>query len=52
MEVPEEVMTLSGARLIARNEKDWGKADKLRDEILKMGWMVKDVGDGFKLEEK
>ena len=49
--VPGEVMTLSQGRVVARQDKDWGKADKLRDEILKMGWKVKDVGDGFELEK-
>ena len=49
--VPEEVLTLSGGRLIARQSKDWKKSDEMRDEILKMGWRVKDAGDGFELEK-
>ncbi len=49
--VPEEVMKLVDERKVARNGKDWAKSDKLRDEILKLGWKVKDVGDGFELEK-
>jgi cysteinyl-tRNA synthetase len=52
VDVPEDVKKIAEERLVARKEKNWGKSDKLRDEILGMGWVVKDVGNGFELEEK
>jgi cysteinyl-tRNA synthetase len=52
VEIPEEVRRLADERAVARGEKDWEKGDKLRDEILEMGWGVKDVGDGYELERK
>ena len=49
--VPHEVLKISQGRLIARRNKDWEKADELRREIEAKGWKIKDVGDGFELEE-
>jgi cysteinyl-tRNA synthetase len=49
--IPAEIKKLADERLTARKEKDWAKSDKLRDEIAKKGWSVKDVGDGFELEK-
>jgi cysteinyl-tRNA synthetase len=51
VEIPEEVIRLAGERQIARANKDWEKSDLLRDEILEMGFVVKDSGDAFKLEK-
>jgi len=48
--VPSDVKKIADERKVARDEKDFKKSDLLRDEILKMGWRVKDVGDGFELE--
>jgi cysteinyl-tRNA synthetase len=45
-EVPEEVLKLGEARLIARGEKDWAKSDQLRDQIMALGYSVKDSAQG------
>ncbi len=39
-------MTLIGEREVARKNKDWAKADQLRDLLLKDGICVKDTKDG------
>ena len=52
VDAPEEVIVLAQARWDAKEAKDWGKADELRDELLAQGWIVKDSKDGFDLEAK
>ncbi len=47
--IPAEVTLLVEQRQQARGAKDWKKSDELRDEILKLGWVVKDTKDGPKL---
>lgn len=44
--VPEEIKKLVKERDKARKAKDWEKADKLREEIKKKGYEVKDTKDG------
>jgi cysteinyl-tRNA synthetase len=48
-EVPPEVVELAERRREARAERDFGKADELREEIEVRGWEVQDVEDGFRL---
>ena len=42
----EEVDALIAARLTARQEKEWNRADELRDELLNMGVAIKDGPTG------
>ena len=44
--IPEEVGKLRDLRAIARSQKNWAESDRLRDEIKKLGWEVKDTEDG------
>lgn len=48
--IPEEVLKLAEERLKARQEKNWAESDRLRDEILALGYSIKDSKDGYKLE--
>jgi cysteinyl-tRNA synthetase len=41
-EIPEEIKKLMAERKIARDNKDYKKADELRDQIIKLGFEVKD----------
>ncbi len=50
--IPKEIKKLADERLIARKGKDWGKSDKLREEIQKLGWVVEDKAGGFELAKK
>ena len=47
--IPEVVEDLLVRRAEARASKDWTLSDTLRDEILAIGWMVKDTKEGQKL---
>jgi len=45
-EIPSEILDLASQRDSARKEKDWGRADSLRDEILARGYLVEDGPEG------
>jgi cysteinyl-tRNA synthetase len=51
-EAPAEVTELAERREQARAGRDFGEADRLRDEIDAAGWEVRDVADGFQLVPK
>ncbi len=44
--VPGEVASLVERRSAARKAKDFASADAIRDELLALGWTVKDTPDG------
>jgi cysteinyl-tRNA synthetase len=48
-ELPAEVQKLAEARRRAREATNWAESDRLRDEILALGYTVKDTRDGVKL---
>ena len=48
-EIPEEVIKLAEERLKARQEKNWAESDRLRDEILALGYSIKDSKEGYEL---
>jgi cysteinyl-tRNA synthetase len=51
-EAPAELVELAQRRREARAARDFGEADRLRDEIDAAGWVVRDAGDGFQLVPK
>ena len=52
IELPEEIKQLIEQRKQARNDKDWEKSDKIRDELLEKGYTIKDTKDGMYVERK
>lgn len=44
--IPEDIQELVLQREAARNKKEWGLADELRNQILDSGWNVQDTPDG------
>jgi cysteinyl-tRNA synthetase len=44
-----EATALAQARQRAREQRDWARADRLRDELRAMGWEVRDGPDGPEL---
>jgi cysteinyl-tRNA synthetase len=51
-EVPAEVQELVERREVARAERQWEAADRLRDEIAAKGWSVEDTAAGPKLRPR
>src|SRR5579862_65404 len=49
---PAELIALAEQRMVARDAKDFGEADRLRGEIEAAGWNVRDVDGGFQLVPK
>ena len=49
--IDPEVTRLLGARLDAKNQKDYAEADRLRDEIEALGYEVIDTSEGSKLRK-
>ncbi len=49
--IPAEVEALLAARAEARAAKNFAESDRLRDEIARLGWTVKDTKDGQKLSK-
>ncbi|MFV0352900.1 MAG: cysteine--tRNA ligase [Oscillospiraceae bacterium] len=50
--VPRAVQKLVNEREDARKEKDWARADTLRDELAEMGYVVEDTSAGPKVVKK
>lgn len=50
VQVPEAVQVIAEVRWEARLAKNWAESDRLRDDLLAMGWVVKDGKDGYTLE--
>jgi cysteinyl-tRNA synthetase len=52
IEVPEKIKKLVQERETARKNKDWSKADEIRDKITKAGYQIDDTGNGTKVFKK
>jgi cysteinyl-tRNA synthetase len=52
VEIPPEMQKLAKAREAARKAKEWGESDRLRDELAKAGWEVRDGAEGWRLVRK
>ena len=50
-ETPNDIIALAELRISARNEKNWAESDRLRDEIVSQGWLIKDSAEGYKLRK-
>lgn len=48
---PEAVLALAAERQAARQNREWGRADALRQQILALGWQVLDTPDGTRFEK-
>lgn len=50
-EMPKELLSLLERRQEARKNRDYKLADELRDEILQLGYVIKDTPEGAQLEK-
>jgi len=51
-EVDEEAAALVQARDAARAERDWGRADALRNALEAAGWLVEDSAEGTRIRRR
>lgn len=49
IQIPDQVVKMAEDRIIARKNKDWAEADRIRGEIQNAGYIVKDSKDGYEL---
>ncbi|UGV41453.1 cysteine--tRNA ligase [Methanococcoides orientis] len=49
--IPEEIMRLVEEREITRENKDWQKADELRDNVKDLGYIIEDSKEGPKIKK-
>jgi cysteinyl-tRNA synthetase len=49
--IPEEIMISVDEREIARKNKDWQKADELRDKVKDLGYIIEDSKEGPKVKK-
>ncbi|MEW5896842.1 MAG: cysteine--tRNA ligase [Nanoarchaeota archaeon] len=47
--IPKEIIDLAEERLTARKNKDWKKADELREKIKMLGYIVGDTKEGYEV---
>lgn len=48
-DAPADIQALAEARWQAKQDKDWGEADRLRNELATAGWEIKDNKEGYEL---
>jgi len=51
-EIPQEILDMVEQRKTARKEKNFAEADRLRDEIAALGWVVEETRQGTKISKK
>ena len=51
IEIPEEIWKLVEERELARKNKDWEKADKIREEIKNRGYIIEDTPQGPRIKK-
>lgn len=47
--IPQDILALADARLQAKKDKDYAKADALRNEIKQLGYSILDSKDGYRV---
>jgi cysteinyl-tRNA synthetase len=50
--VPDDIKALAEARGVARREKNWVEADRLRAELHAAGWEMEDGAGGYALKRR
>ncbi|MCK4547241.1 MAG: cysteine--tRNA ligase [Candidatus Eisenbacteria sp.] len=50
LEVPEDIQSLVAARVEARTARNWGEADRIRDELQARGWVLEDKAGGTRIK--
>ena len=49
--LPLEISKLAEARILAKTLKDWAESDRIRDELVSLGYKMIDERDGWRMEK-
>lgn len=52
IEIPLNIIELANQRIIAKKNKNYVEADRLRNEVISLGYNILDTKDGFKIIKK
>lgn len=52
IDIPENIAQKALDRFLAKQQKNWELADRLRNEILEAGYMIKDAKDTYTIEKR
>jgi cysteinyl-tRNA synthetase len=50
VEIPKDVKELAEQRWQAKCDNNWAESDRLRDEVIALGWVIKDSKESYELE--
>ncbi len=50
--IPNEIKKLLEKRKVSRKNKDWDMADQIRKEIENRGWIIEDIGTGYRVKKQ
>ncbi len=51
-DIPQEIKELANKRELARKNRDFTTADKIRQQIISLGWVIEDTPFGTKIRKK
>ena len=51
-DIPQEIKELANKRELARKNRDFTTADKIRQQIISLGWVIEDTPFGTKISKK
>ena len=49
--LPADISRLAEARILAKTLKDWAESDRIRDELVSLGYKMIDEEDGWRMEK-
>ena len=49
--LPADISRLAEARILAKTLKDWVESDRIRDELVSLGYKMIDEKDGWRMEK-
>ena len=49
--LPADISRLAEARILAKTLKDWTESDRIRDELVSLGYKMIDERDGWRMEK-
>lgn len=52
LQIPLKIIDLAELRIQAKKDKNWAESDRLRNEIIALGFLIKDTKEGYELSSK
>ncbi len=49
--LPADISRLAEARVLAKTLRDWAESDRIRDQLVSLGYKMIDEKDGWRMEK-